>query len=126
MLQGRRFAQVLMLTAGVLPSTALPALAFECPEAHDRSSPSVIEESPQAIDDLGNLLASGDMDNRVEVVARDLKERYPDADKTDLTNYMVAAYCKAIVQEDMSDAEKSERLSDFGDLVWQIYSDQGL
>jgi hypothetical protein len=126
MLQGRRFAKVLMLVTGVCPWTALPASAFECPEPHDQASPGVIEESPQAIDDLGNLLASGDMDNRVEVVARDLKERYPDADKTDLTNYMVAAYCEAIAQEDMSDAEKSERLGDFGDLVWQIYSDQGL
>jgi hypothetical protein len=116
----------LTLLAGAFVWHAAPASAFECPQAHDRSSAGVIAESPEAIDDLGNLLASGDMENRVEVVARDLKQRYPDADKTDLTNYMVAAYCEAIVQEDMSDVEKSQRLSDFGDRVWQIYSDQGL
>jgi hypothetical protein len=39
---------------------------------------------------------------------------------------MVTAYCEAIAQEDMSDEEKAQRLSDFGDRVWQIYGDQGL
>jgi hypothetical protein len=121
-----RWTHALTLVAGVLASHAMPASAFECPEAHDRSSAGIIAESPEAIDDLGNLLASGDMENRVEVVARELKQRYPDADKTDLTNYMVAAYCKAIVQEAMSDVERSQRLSDLGDRVWQIYTDQGL
>jgi hypothetical protein len=126
MLQSKGFAQALMLAAGALAWQAVPASAFECPRAHDRSSAGIVEESQQDIDELGQLLASGDMDNRVEVIARDLKERHPEADRTDLTNYMVAAYCEAIAQEDMSDEEKSERLSDFGDRVWQIYGDQGL
>ena len=126
MLQSKAFAQALMLAAGALAWQAVPASAFECPQPHDRSSAGIVEESPQAIDELGQLLASGDMENRVEVIARDLKERNPEADRTDLTNYMVTAYCEAIAQEDMSDEEKSQRLSDFGDRVWQIYGDQGL
>ena len=101
--------------------------AFECPEAQAQNVPGVIPESPQEIAELGALLRAGDLDNRLEVTARDLKRKYPKADKTELTNYMVAAYCPIVAaDQDLSDAEKRERLDQFSEQVWQIYSDLGL
>jgi hypothetical protein len=87
----------------------------------------VIPESPQEVTEPGDLLGTGDLENRVEVTARDLKRKYPKADKTELTNYMVAAYCPIVAaDQDLSDAEKRERLDQFSEQVWQIYSDLGL
>jgi hypothetical protein len=106
---------------------AHPGSAFECPEPQAQSVPSVIPESPQAITELGDLLRSGDLENRLEVTARDLKRKYPKADKTELTNYMVTAYCRIVAADQgLSDFEKRERLDQFSKRVWEVYSELGL
>jgi hypothetical protein len=127
-----------MLRAHVLPyvlagavvaqiGLAKPASAFECPEPQAQGVPGIIPESPQEITGLGNLLRSGDLENRLEVTAQDLKRKYPKADKTELTNYMVTAYCPIVMaDQDLSDSEKRERLDQFSSQVWTIYSDLGM
>ena len=127
MLRVRILPFVLAGTIGAQVALAQPGSAFECPEPQAQSVRGVIPESPQAIAELGDLLRSGDLENRLEVIARDLEQRYPNADKTELTNYMVTAYCQIVAaDQDISDANRRERLDRFSEQVWQIYSDLGL
>jgi hypothetical protein len=60
------------------------------------------------------------------VIAHDLKQKYPNADETELTNFMVTAYCPVVASDQgLSASEKAERLESFSEQVWQIYSDLG-
>jgi hypothetical protein len=59
----------------------------------------------------------------LEVIARDLKDRYAEADTTELTNFMVAAYCPVIADDaSLSESEKDTRLTAFSQQVWDLYS----
>ena len=117
---------VLALLAGMVIGLARPVWAFECPEPQAQGVKGVIPESKQAIGELSALLRSGDLENDVEVTARKLKQKYPNADQTELTNFMVTAYCPVISSEQgLRDSEKRARLEAFSERVWQIYSDLG-
>jgi uncharacterized protein (DUF1778 family) len=100
-----------------------PALAFECPEP--QAGTGVIQEPEEEIDRLSDMLRTGDLDNRLEVLARDLKARHADADDTELTDFMVSAYCPVVAEEDLSDSEKDARLTAFSQQVWDFYSKEG-
>lgn len=82
---------VLAGVVGVLTGLAQPGWAFECPEPQSQGTQGVIPESRQEIAELSALLRSGDLENRLEVVAHELKQKYPNADKTELTKFMVTA-----------------------------------
>jgi hypothetical protein len=102
-------------------------LGIRVPGAAGSGCSRVIPESPQEIARVGALLRTGDADNRIELIARDLKQKYPTTDQTELTNFMVTAYCPIIAADrDLRDSDKAERLDTFSDEVWQIYSDLGL
>jgi hypothetical protein len=121
------FPYVLAGVVGAQIGLAQPGSAFECPESQAAGVRGVIPESSQDITELDTLLRSGDLDNRLDVIARDLKGKYPNANKTELTNFMVTAYCPAVAaDQDLSDSEKRERLDAFSEQVMQIYTDQGL
>jgi uncharacterized protein (DUF1778 family) len=111
--------------AGLLVLAMQPALAFECPEPQAGTGAGVIQESQDEIDRLSDMLRTGDLDNRIEVLARDLKAEYAEADKTELTNFMVSAYCPVVAEEDLSDSEKDARLTAFSQQVWDFYSKEG-
>ena len=112
--------------AGLLMLAMHPALAFECPEPQARTGAGVIQETQEEIDRLSDMLRTGDLDNRIEVLARDLKSRHADADKTELTNFMVSAYCPVVAEAGLSDSEKDARLTAFSQQVWDFYSKEGL
>jgi hypothetical protein len=113
--------------AGIQLALAKPAAAFECPEPQASTGPGVIQESQAEIDRLSAMLRGGDLDNRIEVIARDLKDKYAGADKTELTNFMVGAYCPVVAEDaDLSDSEKDARLTEFSEQVWDLYSKAGL
>ena len=117
------------VTAGaatLLMLAVQPALAFECPAPQARSGTGVVQESQDEIERLSDVLRTGDLDNRLEVLARDLKARHANADKTELTNFMVSAYCPVVAEEDLSDSERDARLTAFGQQVWDFYSKEGL
>lgn len=102
------------------------SLAFECPEPQARTGGGVIQESQQEIDQLGEMLRGGDLDNRLEVITRDLKERYAAADNTELTNFMVAAYCPVVAEDaSLSEAEKDTKLAEFSQQAWELLSSAG-
>ena len=103
-----------------------PAAAFECPEPQARTDAGVIQELHAEIDQLSAMLRTGDLDNRLEVLARDLKDKHANADKTELTDFMVSAYCPVLAEEGLSDREKDARLTAFGQQVWDFYSQEGL
>ncbi|MGH6900161.1 MAG: hypothetical protein ACREJ5_27025 [Geminicoccaceae bacterium] len=112
--------------AGLLICLMQPAVAFECPEPQARTGAGVIQESQGEVDRLSALLRTGDLDNRLEVLARDLKAKYANADTTELTNFMVSAYCPVVAEEGLSDGEKDARLTAFGQQVSDFYSKEGL
>jgi hypothetical protein len=116
---------IVLGAAGLLMFLMPPAAAFECPEPQSRTGAGVIQESQDEIDRLSDLLRTGDLDNRLEVLARDLKSKHANADRTELTNFMVSAYCPVLADEDLSDSEKAARLTAFEQQVWDLYSKEG-
>ena len=118
---------LIVCAAGVQFAVAQPAAAFECPEPQASTGTGVIQESQAEIDRLSAMLRGGDLDNRIEVIARDLRDKYASADKTALTNFMVGAYCPVVAEDaDLSDSEKDARLTAFSQQVWDLYSKAGL
>jgi hypothetical protein len=100
-----------------------PTVAQRCREGAIHP---IIAESPQEIAELSALFRAGDLENRLEVAAHELKRKYPKADKAELTNYMVTAYCPIIAADrDLSELEKRERLDQFSERVWNIYRNLG-
>lgn len=120
------FACALAGVIGAQIGFAQPVSAIECPEPEAAGSPGVIPEPAQEIAELSALLRSGDLGNRLDVIARDLQQKYPKADDTELTNFMMTAYCPVIAaDEDLSESEEREHLEGFSSQVWQILSDRG-
>lgn len=119
------FAYVIAVVVGAQVGLAQPGSAIECPEPQARGFPRVIPEPAQEIAELSALLASGDIENRVEVIAQDLRQKYPNVDATELTNFMITAYCPVVAADQgLSESERRERLDGFSHQVWQIYSRQ--
>jgi hypothetical protein len=116
---------IVLGAAGLLIALMPPAAAFECPEPQAGTDAGVIQESQDEIDRLSDLLRTGDLDNRLEVLARDLKKKHANADRTALTNFMVSAYCPVVAEEDLSDSEKDARLTAFEQQVWDFYGKEG-
>jgi hypothetical protein len=125
----RRVRIIAFVFAGAIGAQiglAQPGLAFECPQPQAQGVRGVIPESPQEITEFSDQLRAGDLEDRLQVIARDLKRKYPKADRTELTNFMVTAYCPVIAADQgLSDSEKRERLDSFSEQLWQIYSDLG-
>jgi hypothetical protein len=129
---------VLAAIAGL--TLAPPSLAFECPEPQAAGRPcrrprpgpqaqtggGAIQESGAEIDRLSDLLRAGDLDNRLQVIARDLKDKYASADQMELTNFMVSAYCPVVAEDrGLSDSEKDARLAAFSQQVWDFLGKEG-
>ena len=100
---------------------APPAAAFACPGSQAQTGAGVVPGSQEEIDRTSDLLRTGDLDNRIAAIARDLKSRYASADQTGLTNFMVSAYCPVVAEDNgLSDAEKDARLAAFSQQVWDF------
>jgi hypothetical protein len=68
------FAWMFAGAIGAQVGLAQPGAAFECPEPQAQGVRGVIPESPQQIAELSALLRAGDLENRIEVIAHDLKQ----------------------------------------------------
>jgi hypothetical protein len=127
MLRVQILAWVFAGVIGAQIALAQPGSAFECPEPQASGVAGVIPESPQEIAELSAMLRAGDLENRLELTAHELKRKYPKADRTELTNFVMTAYCPVIAADQgLSDSEKREHLDRFSEQVWTIYSEQGL
>jgi hypothetical protein len=101
-----------------------PAMAFECPAPQAQAG--AVPESQAEIDWMSDLLRTGDLDNRIEGIARDLKARHASADRTELTDFMVGAYCPVVADDArLSDSEKDARLAAFSEQMWDLLGKAG-
>ena len=93
---------------------AAPCTALECPTAQPAGAPGAIQETPAQISELSQVLASGDLGNRIPVFVRALHSRHPDAPTGELVNYLVTAYCPVVNSlTGLSDGEKQARMDAF-------------
>jgi hypothetical protein len=99
---------------------ATPCMALECPAPEPAGTPDAIQETPAQISELSQVLASGDLGNRIPVLVHSLRSRHPNAATGDLVNYLVTAYCPIVNGlTGLSEGEKQARLSAFVSQVVQ-------
>jgi hypothetical protein len=90
-------------------------MALECPAPQHAGASGVTQETPGQIAELSQVLASGDLGNRIPVYVHVLrKSRHPDAPTGDLVNYLVTAYCPVVNSlSGLSDDKKQARMDAF-------------
>ena len=94
----------------------VPCVALECPTPQPAGAPGAIQETPAQIDELMQVLASGDLDSgdlgiKVQVLVRALRSRHPKAPSGELVNYVVTAYCPIVNGLiGLTDGEKQARI----------------
>ena len=99
---------------------AAPCMALECPTPQSAGAPDAIQETPAQISELSQVLASGDLGNRIPVFVHALRSRHPDVPSGELVNYLVTAYCPVVNSlTGLSNGEKQARLSAFVSQVVQ-------
>ena len=99
---------------------ATPGMALECPTSQPAGTSGAIQETPAQISELSQVLASGDLSNRVPVFVHSLRNRHPNVPTGELVNYLVTAYCPIVNSlTGLSNGEKQARLSAFVSQVVQ-------
>jgi hypothetical protein len=108
------------VTAAAWLLVAAPCMALECPTPQSAGAPGAIQETPAQISELSQVLASGDLGNRIPVLVRVLRSRHPDVPSGELVNYLVTAYCPVVSGlTGLSNGQKQARLSVFVSQVVQ-------
>ena len=93
---------------------AAPCVALECPTAQPAGAPGALQETPAQISELSQVLASGDLGNRIPLLVHALHSRHPDVATGELVNYLVTAYCPVVNGlTGLSDGEKQARMDAF-------------
>jgi hypothetical protein len=93
---------------------AAPCMALECPTPQPAGAPGAIQETPAQISDLSQVLASGDLGNRIPVFVHTLRSGHPHAPTGELVNHLVTAYCPVVNSlTGLRDGEKQARLDAF-------------
>ena len=103
-----------------------PALALECPMAHDTGRPGAIKETPKTVAQLSTVLGQ-EGERAAPRVIHDLRERHPAASKGAIMNYLITAYCPAVnSRSDLTEAQKKAKLESFQRAVTgQLYASRG-
>lgn len=115
-----RFPKILTITTAALTISACGGEGrFECPTPQAGGA-GVLQESEQQTKSLSQLLASGDVENRIGLFVTDLRRRHPEAKDSALVNYLVTAYCPVVAAQRISDQEKKEKLDKFSSQALQI------
>lgn len=102
------------------------ALGFECP-APQPSSPFVLQETQQQQNQLSQLLAAGDVENRLGEIVTDLRQRHPEASRVEIVNYLVGAYCPAVAaMPGVSDDAKTQKVRQFAESAFDVIATRQL
>jgi len=92
--------------------------AIDCPTPQTATQSGVIKEPASEITRLSNLLASGDLGNRIAEIIGELRAKYPSVGSDELVNYLMTAYCPVVNgMAGLSDGEKQARLDAFSSQV---------
>lgn len=115
----RRLRAAVAIVAGLLIWGSEPARALDCPVPQPATTASALQESPQSIEELSNLMAAQGTGVVPEIVTR-LKRKYPAAQDAEITNYLVTLYCPVVDKDAaLSDSEKAARLGAFSSQIMQ-------
>ena len=108
--------------SGFAPS----AMAIDCPQPQ-AASPFVLAQTQEEQTRLAQLLATGDMENRLAEIVAELRTANPGVPRVALVNYLVGAYCPAVnAMPDLNDAAKTRKVGAFAELVFDLLAKQQL
>jgi hypothetical protein len=90
--------QLIIAAFALLTSLGLASRsqALECPMPQNTTEIGVIREPASEIARLSNLLAAGDLGNRISEIISDLRAKYPSVGSDELVNYLMTAYCPVV------------------------------
>ena len=106
--RGLAFAVGLAVQAG-------GAWGMDCPAAPQNVAKDLVVDTQGSASGLGRLVG-GELKNRVEVTAKNLFEKYPNADRITVATLMMSVFCQQIDKSSqLSDKEKLDQLNVIND-----------
>jgi hypothetical protein len=96
----------------LLTLTAVPAAhaAMVCPDPPQNVAKELVTETEANVSGLRSLVG-GSLKNKTEVTAKNLFEKYPNADRVAVATLMMSMFCRELdVSTTLSDAQKLDRL----------------
>ncbi len=114
-----RVTLIAILVAAITVLAVAPCAALECPMPRPAGSPDAIQETPAQINELAEVLAAGDLTNRMPAFVHALRARHSSAQAAELVNYLVTAYCPVVNRMAIGEAEKQKKLDDFAGMAAQ-------
>ena len=115
--------QDILAAALFVATSAVPALALDCPKPQPMAKPGILKETPAQMTAVGKQLTVGDTFNAIASATADLRIRYPGVESAELVNYLVTAYCPAVAANNkLSEAQKKSAVDGFAAQVMrQVY-----
>ena len=87
------------------------ASPMDCPAAPQNVAKEIVTDTEGSVSGLSHLVG-GELKNRVEVTAKNLFEKYPNADKITVATLMMSVFCQQIDKSSqLSDKEKLDQLN---------------
>ncbi len=87
---------------------ASAAVALDCPSPPENVVKEVVVDTEASVSGLGSL-AGGALKNHTAVTAKNLFEKYPNADRVTVVTLMLSVYCRQIDQSRVTDEQKLDR-----------------
>jgi hypothetical protein len=101
---GLAFAAVVALPAG-------GAWGMDCPAAPQNVAKEIVTDTEGSVSGLSRLVG-GDLKNRTEITAKNLFEKYPNADRITVATLMMSVFCQQIDKSSqLSDKDKLDQLN---------------
>ena len=80
-----------------------------------------LKETAGDVARASSALSGPGQENTIRVLAAELKRRHPQADRSDIVNYLLTAYCPLVKADNgLSDREKREKMDRFSSQVSTI------
>jgi hypothetical protein len=97
--------------AAVAAAQASGAWSMDCPAAPQNVAKEIVTDTQGSVSGLSHLVG-GELKNRVEVTAKNLFEKYPNADRITVATLMMSVFCQQIDKSSqLSDKEKLDQLN---------------
>ena len=85
--------------------------AITCPSAPQGVAREIVTDTQGSVNGL-KALVGGELRNRTEITAKNLFEKYPNADRITVATLMMSVYCQQIGQStQLTDKEKLDQLN---------------